>query len=608
MSISPLPNVAERIQALTESLNRALPALDEIGNLQVSCQVATNLVEIKRDVRELADEARTLETLSQIAWVVSSELDLERTIQKVTDAATGLIGAAFGALFYNLPSADDGEAYKFYTLSGASRAEFAHFPLPRSTALLGPTLRGESVVRSDDITREERFGHNPPYRGMPIGHLPVRSYLAVPVISRTGSMLGALLFGHPSRGIFDERAEQLVLRIAAHAASAIDNARHHEAAQRLVLEQLHEVDRRKDEFLAVLAHELRNPLAPLRNGIEIVRQLIPNDTAVSRLTDMMGRQMVSLARLVDDLSDLSRVTHGMLELRRERVPLRTLVDTTLEVSRPLIEAHGHDLIVDCPDEQLAVDGDPQRLGQVLANLLSNSAKYTPRGGRITLTAARVGADAAISVVDTGVGIPPESLGSVFELFSQIQAPGQSEGGLGIGLALVRRLVHLHGGVVTAHSDGVGTGSRFTVRLPALSSIESGSETPGATASPKVAHVARQRILVADDNTDAADSLSLWLQLAGHDVRTVADGQQVVAVAEEFRPEVIFMDLGMPQLDGLAASRKIRAKPWGRSIRIIALTGWGRTEDRLRSQAAGIDVHWVKPVDLHTVMSLLATSR
>jgi PAS domain S-box-containing protein len=742
MSTYAVPNVEDRILALTETLSRALAVLEEVGNTHVSRGGDTGIEEAKRAALALADEARTLETLNQIGRVVASELDLECAVQKVTDAATALTGAAFGAFFYNVRG-ETGEAYRLYTLSGASRAAFAHFPMPRNTALFGPTFNGESAVRSDDITQDPRYGRNAPFCGMPSGHLPVRSYLAVPVISRSGEVLGGLLFGHPSSAVFGERAERLVLSIAAHAAIAVDNARLYEAAQRQVAEryriegalrdserrlkavldnatvavflvdrdrhciymnaaaerltgyqlaqtqgrrlhelihhsrpdgraypveecpidrtlpesdqqqgeelfvhrdgsfypvaftaspirdesarvigtiievrdirgekeaaeQLREDDRRKDEFLAVLAHELRNPLAPLRNGLEIVRGLTPSDPTLSRVMDMMGRQTSHLIRLVDDLLDLSRITRGRLELRREAVLMRQVLEAALEASRILIDAHGHELVVDCSDDQLAVDGDAQRLAQVISNLLSNSAKYTPRGGRITLTVERAGDDAVISVVDTGIGIPSESLAEIFEMFSQIHSDGnRSRGGLGIGLALVRRLVHLHDGTVTAHSDGIGTGSRFTVRLPALARLDRPDDLPGAVESAEAVRIIRRRVLVADDNADAADSLTLWLQLAGHEVRTAADGLQVVAVAELFRPDVIFMDLGMPHLDGLAASRKIRSQPWGKTVRIVALTGWGREEDRLRTQDAGIDLHWVKPVDPHALTSILA---
>jgi signal transduction histidine kinase/ActR/RegA family two-component response regulator len=377
-------------------------------------------------------------------------------------------------------------------------------------------------------------------------------------------------------------------------------------AEKEAAERLREADRRKDEFLAVLAHELRNPLAPLRSGLDILRLLTPRDPTLARTTEMMGRQIRQLVRLVDDLLDLSRVTHGRLELRCEPVLLREVAETATEASRALIDAYGHELVFQCRDDQLAIDGDAQRLAQVISNLLSNSAKYTPPGGRITLTIEHDGDHAVISVGDTGIGIPSDSITRIFEMFSQIRSDGhQTEGGLGIGLALVRYLVELHGGTVTAKSAGVGNGSEFTVRLPALAHFERVDEVPGVVESNDTVQVTRRRVLVADDNADAAASLTLWLELAGHEVHTATNGQQVVTLAERFRPDVIFMDLGMPHLDGLAASRKIRSQPWGQAIRIVALTGWGREEDRMRTQAAGIDLHWVKPVDPHALRRILA---
>jgi CheY-like chemotaxis protein len=326
---------------------------------------------------------------------------------------------------------------------------------------------------------------------------------------------------------------------------------------------------------------------------------------------MMGRQIGQLVRLVDDLLDLSRVTHGRLELRCEPVLLREVAERATEASRALIDAHGHELVFQCRDDQLAIEGDTQRLAQVISNLLSNSAKYTPPGGRITLTIDQDADHAVISVVDTGIGIPSDSITRIFEMFTQIRSDGhQTEGGLGIGLALVRYLVELHSGTVTAKSAGVGKGSEFTVRLPTLARFERVNEAPDVvepndTGWGAPVQVTRRRVLVADDNADAAASLTLWLELAGHEVHTATNGQQAVSLAERLRPDVIFMDLGMPLLDGLAASRTIRSQPWGQAIRIVALTGWGREEDRMRTQAAGIDLHWVKPVDPHALTRILS---
>ncbi|MDB6104155.1 MAG: bvgS 1 [Gammaproteobacteria bacterium] len=374
-------------------------------------------------------------------------------------------------------------------------------------------------------------------------------------------------------------------------------------------QELREADRRKDEFLAILAHELRNPLAPLQTGLEIIRQVATAGPTLIRTMNMMERQMRQLVRLVDDLRDVSGITRGKLPLQRRPVVLTKAVEQALEASRPILEAHGHDPIVHCRDDGLTVDGDPVRLAQILTNLLSNCAKFTEPGGTISLTLERDGDDAVISVSDTGIGIPPDYLEDVFEMFSQVRVhQARSRGGLGIGLALVRRLVKMHGGSVSAHSLGIGTGSTFTLRLPAIASPESVTSA-SAAAEPATAIKGgkARRILVVDDNDDAAALLAVLLQLEGHEVQTAADGGEAVDRAESFRPEVVLMDLEMPGIDGLEASRRIRARPWGSTILIAALTGWGQDADRRRAQEAGVDLHFVKPVDTTALLSAVARS-
>jgi CheY-like chemotaxis protein len=374
-------------------------------------------------------------------------------------------------------------------------------------------------------------------------------------------------------------------------------------------QELREADRRKDEFLATLAHELRNPLAPLQNGLEIIRQVATSDPTLKRTADMMERQMRQLVGLVDDLRDVSHISRGKLQLQRRPVVLMEAVEQALEASRPIIDAHGHELVVRCYDDQLTVDGDPVRLVQIVTNLLSNCAKFTEPGGTISLTVERDRDDAVISVSDTGVGIPPEYLEDVFEMFSQGRVhQARSQGGLGIGLALVRRLAQMHGGSVSADSRGIGTGSTFTVRLPALAKAAHMASACVVAAEPATIDGARaRRILVVDDNGDAAALLAILLQLEGHEVQTAADGGEAVDRAESFRPEVVLMDLEMPGIDGLEASRLIRARPWGSNVLIAALTGRGQDADRRRAQEAGVDLHFIKPVDTRALLGEVARS-
>jgi PAS domain S-box-containing protein len=387
--------------------------------------------------------------------------------------------------------------------------------------------------------------------------------------------------------------------------SVVEEITERKAAERAMREsaaQLQDADRRKDEFLATLAHELRNPLAPIRNGVQILRLMSAGNQTLQRTTEMMERQMHHLVRLVDDLLDVSRITRGKIQLRRERVILNDVISSALESCETLFEPHGHELRVRIPPEPLAVVGDRDRLTQVFSNLLSNAAKFTPRDGTVWIELERDNDDAVASVRDTGVGIPADRLQSVFEMFSQVHAPHGNDG-LGIGLALVRQLVILHGGAVTAHSDGPGQGSCFAVRLP-LSKQSATSVRFGSDASlPGLAPVKR-KILVVDDNLDAAQSLRELLALQGHDVALCTSGAEAVALAARDPPDIIFMDIGMPGMDGIAAARLIRAQAAATPIRIIALTGWGLESDRERTRAAGIYEHLVKPVSPEELLDLI----
>ena len=367
---------------------------------------------------------------------------------------------------------------------------------------------------------------------------------------------------------------------------------------------LREADRRKDEFLATLAHELRNPLAPIKNALEMIRADGQNLELVAEARGIMGRQLDQVTRLVDDLLDLSRITRDKIELRQERVLLADVIGAALEASRPLIDAAGHALAIDVPKEPIVVDADAARLAQVFSNLLNNSAKYTEPGGQISLRAEREGDEVVVSVRDNGIGISCEALAYVFDMFRQADhIPERAEGGLGIGLTLVRRLVEMHGGSVNAHSDGPGQGSEFSVRLPVARDErrpQARTRVNGQGALPK------RRILVVDDNRDSGDTLSKLLRMKGHDVRTARDGLEAIDAAGEFRPEVILMDVGMPRLNGYDATRHIRRLPGGEDVFIVALTGWGQEHDHQRSAEAGCSAHLVKPVDFAELDRLLAS--
>lgn len=931
---------------------------------------------------------RESETLNAVARDLTAELDLQNLLQKVTDAGTNLTGAQFGAFFYNHQN-EQGQSYQLFALSGAPYEVFDHFEMPRKTLLFDATYRGEGVVRADDVTLDPRYGKCPPHYGLPPGHLPVRSYLAVPVVSRLGEVLGGLFFGHAEAGVFDERAERLAQGVAAQAAVAIDNARlygnarrelshradveaalretqrryrqlvesvpaalytcdrdgkiqvYNDAAvelwgrrpsdetglwcaaykvlhpdgtpippqawpvmlavqqkrpqsaeviverpdgtrrnvlahpqpildekgnvqglvnmliditdrkqayaalrqseerftrfmqhlpglawlkdlegryvfvnhateklvgmkaeeicgrtdeelfppesaalfrkhdqealqspsgietietlraadgihttlaskfpvpgmdgqptliggiaiditERIRAEQhlresearfrnmannapvpiwvmglngcefinreferlwgltlddvggmrwssrvhpddlepylaayndaferhvpfegqcrflaasgeyrwvkskasprftesgaflgfvgcsvditdikqseqsLRQADRRKDEFLAVLAHELRNPLAPIRTGLELLRQLGLNDGPLEEICATMDRQTRQMVRLIDDLLDVSRITRGTMELRKHVCTLASIVESAVEAVQPIIDEAGHQLHVELPPERVVLFADSTRLAQVLSNLLNNAAKYMPPGGQIWLQAQRQEGSLRITVRDTGIGIPPDMLDSIFEMFTQVDRTlERSHSGLGIGLTLVKRLVEMHGGTVSAHSDGRGHGSEFCVTLPLT---EEEPVDPASQVSQQPQQVDRYRILVADDNVDAARMLALILSGQGHEVRTAADGLAALAVAAEFQPQVALLDIGMPKLNGYETAQRIRQQPWGRDMVLIAVTGWGQQEDKRLSREAGFDHHLVKPIDMETLQRLLS---
>jgi signal transduction histidine kinase len=373
-------------------------------------------------------------------------------------------------------------------------------------------------------------------------------------------------------------------------------------------------DRHKDEFLAVLAHELRNPLAPIRNAVEIMRRSSLSDQRLMWSRDVIERQVKHLSRLVDDLLDVSRITRGNINLTRERVSVSAIINRAIETIHPLIAEHRHELTVEIPDERLEVDGDVTRLTQAVGNLLSNAAKYTDPGGRIAVKVRRSGAQVEISVRDSGIGIPPQMLPRLFTLFTQVDGTAhRAQGGLGIGLALVRQLIAMHGGSVAAHSDGVNRGSEFIIRLP-LAGITNEEEaaTPAGSArngdgmtSGTTVTIHTRRILLADDNEDALESLATLLECDGHEVHTASDGAKALELAAKCKPDVALLDIGMPKLDGYELARLIRAQPWGKSIVLIALTGWGQDDDRRRSREVGFDSHLVKPLDPDALSTLLA---
>ena len=375
--------------------------------------------------------------------------------------------------------------------------------------------------------------------------------------------------------------------------------------RKALTDDLIDADRRKNEFLAMLAHELRNPLAPLSNAVQAIRLRAPGDEkTVAIATDILERQIRQMSRLVNDLLDASRISRGKIELHRAPIALRPIIEQAIETMRPLLTTLEHTLTTTLPEEPLVVDGDAGRLSQVIGNLLSNATKFTDTGGRITLSLSREGGEAVIRVRDNGIGISPEHLDRLFDMFVQLDTSlERSRDGLGIGLALVKRLVELHGGTIHAHSDGPGRGSEFVVRLALQQAAVESQET--TVLSPVAADAVARRVLVVDDNRDAAESLEMLLEFEGHEIYRAYDGADAVKTAERVRPDVILMDIGLPIVNGYEACRRIRAHAWGEAIVMVAITGWAQEDDREQSRAAGFDLHLVKPFDHAELLRVVA---
>jgi signal transduction histidine kinase/DNA-binding response OmpR family regulator len=430
------------------------------------------------------------------------------------------------------------------------------------------------------------------------GH--IHSAVVLPLRAR-GRTLGALVLAQGSSGrSFAPGDRALAEDLADRASIALDNARLYRNVQ--------EADRHKNEFLSMLAHELRNPLAPIRNAIEILRLRGSDDPDIRSLQEIVERQVQQLIRLVDDLLDLSRITRGKIRLQLEAVDVVDFITRAVETSRPLIDDRKHQLRIELPPERLRVRGDAVRLAQVISNLLNNAAKYTEEGGRISLIAQRQDDEVFLRVKDNGMGIPPEMLSSIFEMFKQVDhSLDRSQGGLGIGLTLVHELVEMHSGCVEAFSAGTNKGSEFVVRLPLLTAEEPASP-PCADRNGNKTQPRPMRILIVDDNADAAHSLAMLLETGGHEIRLCYEGKSALQEAESFCPDVVLLDIGLPGMDGLQVAQGLRNRPLQPQPILVALTGYGQAEDQRRSREAGFDHHLVKPADPETLMALLASAK
>lgn len=453
------------------------------GRVTGFAAVISDLTERRRAEIAVAESHDILEIVNRVGRVVAAELNLDDVVQTVLDAATQLVGAEFGAFFYNRVD-EQGEAYTLYALSGVPREAFARFPMPRNTALFGPTFRGEGVVRSDDVTKDERYGKNAPYYGKPEGHLPVTSYLAIPVVSRSGEILGGLFFGHSRAGVFTEQSERLLVGLAAQAAVAIDNARLFEAEQRARAEA-EAANRAKDEFLSVVSHELRTPLNSILGWARVL-SADKTGQRTARAIESIERSVRAQTRLIEDLLDVSRIASRQLRLESRTVDLCGLVRSAVEEIRPEAEAKGVHVELSDGHGPALVAGDPDRLLQIVSNLLGNAVKFTAAAGRIDVRMDQTAVEACVVVSDDGRGITADFLPYVFEPFRQAESvASRREGGLGLGLAITRHLVELHGGRIHVESPGADAGSIFVVSLPLASpaaNVESGANRSGGQPS------------------------------------------------------------------------------------------------------------------------------
>jgi PAS domain S-box-containing protein len=562
---------------------------------------------LRQHAEHLAVEANIGQTLHRIGTQLASELTLERVVQLATDEATSLTQAGFGAFFYNLTN-EQGESYTLYTLSGVPREEFANFPMPRNTAVFGPTFRGEGIVRLDDVTKDPRYGQNAPHHGMPKGHLPVKSYLAVPVISRSGEVLGGMFFGHAEAGRFTAEHERLAAGIAGWTALAIDNARLYSAVEN-AREAAEAANRAKDEFLATMSHELRTPLNAVLGWVQLLRNGSAAHGSRERALATIERNARAQAQIIDDLLDVSRIVTGKLALTISPVDLIGILDASLEGIKLAVTAKELTIVKDYHASAAMVAGDANRLRQVVTNLLTNAVKFTPQGGRIEVCLDTVDGHAQVRVSDNGQGIDPQLLPRVFERFWQADSSTtRTHGGLGLGLAIVRHIIEMHGGRVSAASAGAGRGATFIVELPLTASATTRPSESTESKLPKdlIAPLHNARVIVVDDEADSRDLIASLLLDVGADVVSVGSVAEALRAIYERTPELVICDLGMPYADGFDLLRHIRSMGGtAATIPVIAVTAYARDEDRERALSAGFQAHVGKPFDTRRLLTTAA---
>ncbi len=549
--------------------------------------------ELRESQHQLKNDLADNQLLQRVSAEIIREGGEQSLYDTIIDAALTIMQSRSASL--QIYDAERGDL-RFLSARGFDDEAMAHWQSVSSNPTIsGRALRTGERVMVTDIEHEPLFGMEDVAAFRRFG---IRAVQTTPLFSRTGALLGMLSTHWTASHQPSERALRLLDILARQAADLIERRRSEDA--------LRDADRRKDEFLVTLAHELRNPLAPIRTAVDLMKHApsTGENEEVTWARDVLDRQTALMARLLDDLLDVGRIARDKLELRTTRVDIGTLIREAVAMNRPLVEEFGHKLTVVVPSEPMHLNADSARLTQVFGNILNNACRYTPSGGRITVTVARMGDDVVVRVRDNGIGIPADRLSSIFDMFSQVdRSLERSQRGLGIGLHLVKRLVGMHGGSVTAHSEGDGQGSEIVVHLPLLTT-SSPAETPETQPQPGPVTASPRRVLVVDDNTDAAQALALLLEVCGHETHAVHDGVAALDAAERLRPDTILLDIGLPRLNGFEVCRRIREQPWGKDVVVIALTGWGQEVDRRRSQESGFDHHIVKPVEHATLVKLL----
>lgn len=595
--------------------------------------VVGTVIEVQDATRQHAQQ-RERAIMQNIGWLIVHELDHEKIVQAVTDAATTLTGAQFGAFFYNVVN-EAGESYTLYTISGVPKEQFSKFPLPRNTELFGSTFRGEATIRRDDIHQDPRYGKMSPHFGMPEGHLPVCSYLAVPVMLGDGKIIGGLFFGHAKAGVFKQEHEVLVETLAAQAAVGLNKANLYQQAvfaqRRAELEaqekqQLYEEAARaneaKDQFLATVSHELRTPLTSILGWSQMLAGGKLDAALAKRAVETIERNARAQAQIVEDLLDISRIVSGKLRLNVQLFSPHVPVEAAIEAVRPAAMAKSITLQLVLDPLAGPVSGDPDRLQQIVWNLMSNAIKFTPKGGRVHVTLQRYHSSVHIVVKDNGAGIPEEFLPKIFDNFTQVDASSnRKHGGLGLGLAIVRKLVELHGGTVSAYSGGLGKGSVFTTSLPVAPLRAQAAEIEARRDQFFPVPVETQKfglaglvILLVEDDDDARNMLAAVLSSAQAIVETASCAEDALILWEGVNPDLVVSDIGMPGMDGYAFITQLRQreKAMCRSIvPAVALTAYARVQDRMKALTSGFQMHVAKPVEpaeLLTVLSSLVSWR